>query len=261
MLDSSGIGAALDTARPAVVFNLAAAGVGPSGRDPATLVAGNAGIVAALMTALEGHTDIRVIHTGTWSEYADPTTAAPISEEHPIAPSSVYGAAKAGASLLGTALGRSLGIPFVVLRLFNVYGPGEPPHRLLPYLVERLTGGDPANLTAGTQVRDFVYVEDAVDALVAAATADLATEAYNVATGIGTAVGDVVRMAAAELDAPEYLLRFGPLESRPDEPATIVGDPARFTEATGWSASTSVADGVRRTIEAISTNNTARKQA
>ena len=58
-------------------------------------------------------------------------------------------------------------------------------------------------------------------------------------------------MAAAELDAPAALLRFGALESRSDEPATIVGDSSRFVEATGWSVQTSLADGVRRTIEVI----------
>ena len=259
-LDSDGIGTALDAARPGVVFNLVAAGVEPNSRDPESLAAGNAGIVASLLSALQDRNGIRVIHTGSWSEYADPTSNTPISEEHPIAPSTAYGTAKAEGTLLGLRQSRGTGNPFTVLRLFHVYGPGEAPHRLLPYLVDRLTRGEPADLTAGTQIRDFVYVSDAVDALVAAATTDLETEPFNVATGIGTAVADVVRMVAAELDAPNHLLRFGALESRPDEPETVIGNAARFSTATGWSARTSVAAGVRRTIQGI-TSDTARQQA
>ncbi len=259
-LDSAGIGAALDAAQPNVVFNLVAAGIGPTGEDPETLVAGNAGIVASLMAALEGRTGVRVIHTGSWSEYADPIADTPVSEEHPMAPSSGYGAAKAGASLLGAALSRRLGIPFLVLRLFNVYGPGEAPHRLLPYLVTQLTGGDPADLTVGTQIRDFLYVGDVVNALLVATTTELETEVFNVATGVGTAIRDIARMTAAELNASATLLRFGALEGRRDEPATIVGDPSRFAKATGWSAQTSLADGVRRTVEGIKSHS-ARQQA
>ncbi len=251
-LDPGGISTALDAADPTVVFNLMAGGVDPSDRDHRSLVDDNVGFVAALLTALEGSNGTKVIHTGSWSEYADPLGTEPIDEDHPILPTSVYGAAKAAASILGSAMSRGLGIPFLVCRLFNVYGPGEAGHRLIPYVVDRLTQRLPVELTTGVQVRDFIHVEDVADGLVGAAEIEITSAmSYNVATGIGTPVREVAMHAANALDADPDLLRFGAIESRPDEPDHIVGDPSRLFEATGWRASVVVADGVRHTVEAL----------
>jgi UDP-glucose 4-epimerase len=250
-LNTEGIAGAVSASSPDVVFNLVASGVKPDDRDEDTLTAGNVGIVRSIMAALRDRSGVSVIHAGSWSEYPPAVDDTPITEDHPLGPSSPYGKAKAAATRLGMNLARELGIEFTVLRLFNVYGPGEATYRLIPYLVDRLNRTKPADLTEGTQIRDFVYVADVARGLVMAAGSHLKTGTYNLASGKGLAVRDLALLVADALGAPRELLRFGALPRRWNEPGTIIGNPARFEAATGWVADTPIEDGVRRTIEAI----------
>jgi nucleoside-diphosphate-sugar epimerase len=173
----------------------------------------------------------------------------PIDETHPIAPTSLYGAAKAAAHLCGCALARELGIDFVTLRPFGVFGPGEAPHRFVPYLARALARGESPQLTPGGQARDWIYADDAAEAFASAATASLEPyTAYNVCTGRALRVRDVALMVAQELNVDESALGLGAKPYRPDEPLWVVGDPTRFTQATGWSARVDVREGVGRTV-------------
>jgi UDP-glucose 4-epimerase len=141
----------------------------------------------------------------------------------------------------------------VTVRLFNVYGEGEAPHRLLPHLVDRLSRGEPADLTSGTQARDFVHVSDAVEAMVRLATAPHIPlhDSYNVCTGSGTTVRRFAREVAEALGAASDLLRFGTLPQRTDEPPAIIGDPERLARITGWRAALTVPEGIARSLDAL----------
>lgn len=236
-------------AKPEIVVNLAAGGVDPRSRDVERMVHDNVGILAALINGLSRATPKLILHTGSWSEYA-PKTTGTIDEDQPIRPSSLYGAAKAAASIYGKAAAREAEIPFVTLRLFNVYGSGERPERLIPYLITRLSNGDSAELTQGDQIRDLTHVDDVVAAILAAGEADLEPFTdYNVCSGQPIRIRDVAEIVADALGVSESLLKFGAMPMRPDEPSRVVGDNSRFQSATNWRPTISVPEGIRLMLE------------
>lgn len=235
-----------------IVINLAAQGVDPKSRDPASIMDGNAGVLINLISALEGLSPRVILHAGSWSEYANPDGADPIRENHPIAPTSIYGAAKASASLVGSALARQAGIPFITLRLFNVFGVGEPPMRLIPYLIDRLRASVHADLTPGNQSRDLTYVDDIVEAILLASRSTLEPfTAYNVCSSRPTEVRWIAERVADIMDKPRTLLRFGAVPHRADEPLSVVGDNTRFVSATGWFPRITVDDGIDLMVAAL----------
>lgn len=245
--------ATLDGPTPEVVINLAAGGVRPEDRGSAALADGNRELLSRMLEAFSTSPPRLFIHAGSWSEYAPAEAGAPITEDHPLQGGSGYGGAKAEAEQSGRALAADRGIPFVTLRLFHVYGPGEPGHRLMPYLIERLADGRSVELTPGDQVRDFLFVDDAADAFLAAAHAQtLGTgDAYNVCTGEPVTVRHVVEAVADAMAAPRALLRFGALPHRADESPWMVGCNERFTTAAGWRPRVSLEDGIRRILDTV----------
>lgn len=234
---------------PEVVVNLASYGVAPSESDPATLVDANAGALARLLAACAG-TGARVIHAGTCSEYAPVERPALMTEDSPCRPTSPYGEAKLAATIEGRRLSAELGVRFVTLRLFGVYGPGESPHRIIPAVRAKLAAKERVPLTHGNQVRDLTYVDDVARAIDAAAKADLPAGAiFNVCSGTGVSIREVCLGVCRSLGASPDLLEFGAKPLRPGEQDWVVGDPSRFLAATGWRASTSLHEGIARTLE------------
>ncbi len=251
--ESRGLRAAIREASPEVVFHLASYGVDPTHKDEAQLAAGNAGLTGALVEAVADSPPRRFLFTGSCSEYARAEGPALIQESHAIAPASPYGAAKAAAEREGTARARELGVPFVTLRLFGVYGPGEADYRIVPYLVERLRRGESPSLTEGRQVRDMMHVDDTVAALLLAAASPRieALSAYNVCTGKPVTIRAFAEEVARAIGKPGADLGLGKRPYREHEPMWLVGDPSRFAEAAGFRPALDVAEGVRRAVAAM----------
>lgn len=239
---------ALEASTPEIVFNLAASGIGRNVAC-AELVDGNAGLVARLLDAVDPTTTRRIVHAGSWSQYSIIDPGIDLGDAEPMEPPTPYGAAKVGAELLGRARGAQMGLDFVTLRLFNVYGPGEGPHRLVPYVARNVAAGRAVSLTSGEQVRDFVHIDDVTAAFEhAALLPNVGSPSFNVATGIGTKVRDVASRVVEEVGADPQLLRFGEIDQRRDEPLRVVGDAARFRRATGWQPRISISDGIGDTV-------------
>lgn len=237
-----------------VVFHLASYGVQAHDRDHNHLIDGNVRLVAHVLRALSDRPPKQFIFAGSCSEYGFPANdRTPISEDQPLRPTSLYGAAKAASELYGSALASRLKIPFVTLRLFNVFGPGEGPHRLLPSIIHSLQHDRPVELTGGEQLRDLLHVDDVADALFAAACSQRlqSLPAYNVCSGIPVRIREVGETAAGILGKPASLLQWGKLPYRNDEPMWVVGDPARFAQAASWRPKLTLEAGIRRMIAAI----------
>ncbi len=236
-----------------VVFNFASYGVSQQDRDPEAMLEGNVGLVARLLIVTSGWSLKRFIHTGSCSEYGLPWShEAYFSEAQPLRPISVYGAAKAASVIYGNALAVRLGVPFVTLRLFGVFGLGESSERLIPYLIQRLQHDEPVDLTPGEQVRDWLYVDDVVEAFIVAAKSGrlLPYEAYNVCSGRPLRVREIGEAVADAMNKPRKLLQWGKRPYREDEPMWIVGDNRRFMEETCWRPKVNLLDGVRHMIAA-----------
>jgi UDP-glucose 4-epimerase len=250
-LDPRSLRQSIESISPEAVFNLASTGVNPADREPLAMLDGNARFLASLLGAVETKKPRRFIHAGSCAEYAPAETGHRIDENYPVRPPSLYGAAKLCASLYGAALAAECGIPFLNLRLFGVFGIGEAPHRIVPYLIAKLRDNQPVDLTPGEQIRDWLYIDDVVDALLAAATSPHFAndrEIFNVCSGHGIRVRELAEQVADAMKKPRALLRFGERAHRSDEPMWIVGDNRRFIQATAWQPRISVAEGIRRML-------------
>ena len=249
--DPAALRSALAGRRFDVVFHLAAAGVAPGKREPGLMFATNAAATGALVEICAGIGTRAVVYAGSCSEYAAVGGAERTSEDHPLTRDHLYGVSKIAGGVWGTAIARNCGVTFCWLRLFGIYGPGEAPDRLIPYLAERLAVDEPVDLTPGEQVRDLTYVDDATRALLLAGElAVLGKEGpFNLCAGQGVEVRQVANMVCDHLGKPRGLLRFGARRYRPDEPMRVVGDPTRFRQATGYSPQIDLEQGISLALE------------
>jgi len=235
------------------IFHLAGYGVYPRDRDTKTMFDINVNAVRALVEGASFCSPRAVVVAGSGSEYRLDGIERPVTEDHPLEPYKLYGASKAAGTLCSTALAASRHIPFAACRIFGVYGPGEAPHRLLPSLICGRHGSGRIPLSPGVQRRDFMFVDDLVDALVKVAVA-LEREPrqfiLNVGTGRPISVREFVHIAAAVLGIGEDRLGFGDIPARPDEPMMFSGNSSRLQALTGWKATIEPREGVRRSVDA-----------
>jgi len=236
------------------IINLAAAGVRPDERSARNLYDGNIGFLLNILSAVSKAPPRLFIQTGSWFEYRQTLEPTPITESHSLLTLSIYGSAKAASYIMGTASAYSLRIPFVCLRLFHVYGPGEPQHRLIPYMQQQLIEGKTVNLSSGKQLRDFTYLTDVLEAYKAAILTPTITAhpVYNVCTGTPNTVRKMCETVADTLGAPKSLLKFGAAQNRDDESDWGIGDSTLFQGVTGWRPQIGIQVGVKNTIEALS---------
>lgn len=198
----------------------------------------------ALLRAFAGSGGRRAVIAGTCAEYEWSRDVYP--ENAPVGPATLYGAAKHGLHVVASAFSEQAGIDLAWGRLFFLYGPHEAPERFVPSLVLPLLRGEPAQMTEGTQRRDFLHVADAGTAFAALADSSL-TGAVNVASGEALALRDLARRIAVATGRPE-LLRIGTLPTRAGEPPGLVADVSRLHAELAWSPRISLDEGVDATI-------------
>jgi UDP-glucose 4-epimerase len=235
--------ATLAQARPEVVYHLAAQiDVRRSVEDPALDVVQNAGGTAAVLEAARAAGARRVIMASTAAVYGDPARL-PIAEDSGIAPLAPYGASKAAGESYLALFHRVYGISTLALRMSNVYGPRQDPHGeagVIAIFCAAAAEGRPVTIFGdGTQTRDFVYVEDVVQAFAAAGRTD-ERGAINVSTGVETSLLELA--ATLGLD-PAH----GP--GRTGEIARSILDPSAARARLDWTARTPLPEGLRRTLD------------
>jgi nucleoside-diphosphate-sugar epimerase len=248
----AGLRAALGSQPFEVAFHLATYGVRPTDRDLGLMLRINVDL-PALFVRLCKERGARMVMAGTFSEYQRPAERSPLTEQSPLEMGKIYGASKAAGGIVGSALAERLGVTLRLLRFFNVYGEGEAPHRLLPSLVAGLSKGERVPLSAGTQVRDFVYVKDVIEACIKAgddmtsSSRHLATT-WNVCTGVGHSVRAFAALVAQVMGEPAELLGFGDLPMRADDEPCLVGDGARMFGELGWRPKHDLETGIRAAV-------------
>jgi nucleoside-diphosphate-sugar epimerase len=228
-----------------IVLHLAAAGVAPR-PGSVDLVRTNVLGTARLIALARNLELARFVYCGSCFEYG---TGSRVAEDAPLRPRSTYAASKSAGWLLAEAAASSEGLPLVTLRPFTVYGPFEESHRLVMGCILRALAGRPLELTGGEQRRDFVYVDDAVEAFLgAAANAAAVGGTFNVCSGTETTVRDVAaEIASIAGGATE--LRLGALPYRAGEADVLSGDPRHAREVLGYAARTSLREGLERSFD------------
>lgn len=169
--------------------------------------------------------------------------------EHDAAqlPLSPYGWAKASAREMALSWSQNTGIPLTWMRPFIIYGPAQRGNLVIPYAVKQAAARECADFSDGLQERDFVYIDDVVDAVVRAATSAREGDAVlNIGSGEGVKVRDVLEAVACEMDG-ERLFSFGTRSRRPGEPDLQVADNRLACESLGWKPKTGWREGIRLT--------------
>jgi UDP-glucose 4-epimerase len=161
----------------------------------------NVGGTVSVMEAMRDAGVRRVVFASSGAVYGEQAHQ-PVREDHPPNPQSPYAVSKLAAEYYVRTIGALWGIETVILRIFNAYGPGQnlPPSHppVVPrFLHQALRGGSLVMFGGGGQTRDFVYVDDVVEALVAAATAaDVDRRVINVGSGRATSINELAALAA-----------------------------------------------------------------
>ncbi len=181
------------------VYHLAArVSVPESVLYPVEYNAVNVGGTVALMTAVRDAQVRRVVLASSGAVYGEQPTQ-PVPESAILHPQTPYAVSKMAAEHYVQAIGALWGIETVILRIFNAYGPGQPlppAHApVIPQLLKQALGGGSLVIFGdGRQTRDFIYLSDAVDALVAAATASGVNRCVlNVGSGSELSINELVR--------------------------------------------------------------------
>lgn len=232
------------SSRPDVIYFLAAvsqAGGRERIEDAARI--GLIGAIHAITASAALDRPARVVHVSSSHVYGDGDT--PVTEDSATAPNSVYGAAKLASERALLALGPATEVKVVVARPFNHIGPGQGPGFVVPSLVARVRAIPPGTrgsirIGALDTVRDFTDVRDVVSAYRILATNGTPGEVYNVASGVGVSVNELVA-TLLELAGVEADLDPDPGLERERERRVMIGDASRL-EALGWQRSHALRD-------------------
>ncbi len=243
--DEAHVSAAVQAARPDLVIHLAAISHLPTAAaNPAQAWDVNVTASVRLLDILArehaaGTLAPRVLVIGSAEQYGRHDGGGPLREEDVLAPRTVYAATKTAQEVAALQIWRATGLPVIAVRPFNHSGRGQEPRFLLPALVGRALAlrneptGTPLMLGNTSPIRDFLHVSDVVAAYIALGRHGTPGTTYNVASGVGRSVQEV---------AERILLRVGVTSSLAEDPAlvrpvdvpSLIGDPSRLREATGW---------------------------
>jgi nucleoside-diphosphate-sugar epimerase len=243
--DAEAVQHAVEKASPEIVFSLAAVGVTNPAVDSRLALLVNTGGVVNLMEALRGSDVRRVVLVGTCHEYGARAAVEGLD------PFNAYAASKVAAWAFGRMYWRAWGLPSITVRPFQVYGPGQPRRSLVPAAIRAALSDEDFAMTPGEQERDFVYVRDIVDGLLACAeAAGIEGASLDLGTGAGHAIRHVVEQIWRLTDA-KGTIQFGALSYRSGEAMCLVADADRTAQLTGWRATTPLEDGLHATMRSM----------
>ena len=196
-----------------------------------------------------------VVYASSAAVYGNPREI-PISEQSPTFPTSAYGVDKLGCDLHAAVAGRIHEMSTIGLRFFNIYGPRQDPHSpysgVISIFCERISRSLPVDLHGdGGQVRDFVFVDDAVRALrraMQSASQARVSKIFNVCSGSGTSISQLGEMIA-RIRGVSFSPRYTP--ARPGDVRMSIGDPRMARDQLDFMTHTSLERGLRWTLESI----------
>src|SRR5690606_12210470 len=197
----------------------------------------------------------RLVHVST-SEVYGTARFTPMTEEHPLQGQSPYSASKIAADKLAESFHLSFGAPVVTLRPFNTYGPRQSPRAVIPAIAVQALAGDTVRLGATAPTRDFVFVDDTVEAFLrAAAVPGIEGQTIHFGGGREVSIGEVAGMIAA-IVGREIRLETDPERLRPagSEVDRLVADASRARAMLGWAPATRLEAGLEQTVAFIRDN-------
>jgi len=215
--------------------------------------------VRGTLNVLEGvreHRVARLVHTSTSEVYGTPSET-PIRETHPLSAQSPYAASKVGADQLALSFHRSFETPVTILRPFNTYGPRQSTRAVLPtILTQLLEGKTEIQLGRLDPRRDLTFVGDTVEGFSRAGrVAGIEGDTIQLGTGRAVSVAELFEAACRVLGVRATAVE-DPRRLRPEasEVMVLLSDPARARARLGWSAATSLEEGLAATARWLGDN-------
>ncbi|MGQ0735732.1 MAG: GDP-mannose 4,6-dehydratase [Acidobacteriota bacterium] len=239
LLDRHRVAREIDTVQPSAVYHLAgAAHVADSWHHTVETYEGNVLATHFLLDALAGLAPPpRVLITGSATVYRPQSR--PIAEDDPLGPNSPYAVSKLAQEICGRRAWTDQGLPVVLARSFNHSGPRQEPAYVAPSVARQI-----ALIDAGRQEpvlvmgnldpkRDLTDVRDTVRAYQAMMRLARPGRPYNVCSGVGRSIGEIVEAFVSRAKRPVGIVQ-DPARLRPNDTPLLVGDHSRLTEETGW---------------------------
>jgi dTDP-glucose 4,6-dehydratase len=184
------------------------------------------------------------------SEVYGTAVSDPMDEFHPLNPRSPYAGTKAGADRLAYSYFVTYGLPIVIVRPFNNYGPRQHPEKVIPRFITQALRDEPLTVHGdGHATRDWLYVDDdaeAIDAVIEAPIDSVAGEVLNLATGIDISVEEIADKVLDALGKSRSLRQHVP--ERPGQVDRHIGSTEKARALTGWHARTPFDEGLARTV-------------
>lgn len=242
LTDKEAVEAVLRESKPDAICHLAAqSSVALSWKDPAMTynvnVIGTINLLECLRTL---EMNPRILLVGSSEEYGKVTPdEIPISEDHSQRPGNPYAASKAGQEMLGRLYADAYGMEIIMVRAFNHTGPGQTPTFVIPDFAHRIAmmekGLMPKELLVGNleAVRDFSDVRDIVRGYGMLIEQGRAGEIYNIGSGHGYAIKDLLEKLLAMTDETITVTQ-DPNRMRPSDVPALIGDVSKIKEHIGW---------------------------
>lgn len=237
-----------------IVFHLAALIAIPySYVAPQSYVETNVLGTLNVLEAARQHGTERIVQTSTSEVYGTALTM-PINESHPLQGQSPYSASKIAADMMAEAFARSFGVPVVILRPFNTFGPRQSERAIIGTIIRQALDPSCSAILVGdaTTVRDLTFVTDTAAAFMAAGLAEGVEygHAYNAGSQRAIMVGDlidlIIDVTASRKPVVQDNKRLRPPNS---EVRALLADSTRFVRATGWSPRVELREGLEKTVE------------
>jgi NAD dependent epimerase/dehydratase len=214
------------------------------------------GALNVLQACRESDRLVRLVHVST-SEVYGSAQHVPIPETHPLVGQSPYAATKIAADKVAESFHLSFGLPVVTARPFNTYGPRQTARAVIPTIASQLlSGGGRLKLGALHPTRDFNYVADTVEGMVALSGCKQAEgEVVNIGSGREWSIAQVVEMLA-ELTGRNAIVESEAARLRPErsEVNRLLADTSKMRRLTGWQSRVALREGLSRTMEWIARN-------
>jgi nucleoside-diphosphate-sugar epimerase len=199
----------------------------------------------ALLRAFKAHGGRRVVIAGSCLEY-DWRYGYCSEALTPCTPHTAYGACKHALQVLSAAMSRDSAMSSAWARIFFLYGPHEHPDRLVAAVVRSLLAGEPARVSHGRQVRDYLFVEDVADAMIRLLESDV-TGPINVASGQAVTLRSIVEKIGERTGRSE-LIQFGAIPQAATDTPLVVADTSRLAAELDWQPHWDLDRGIETTI-------------
>ncbi|MGI8827972.1 MAG: NAD-dependent epimerase/dehydratase family protein [Chloroflexota bacterium] len=252
LTDRKGLIEVFERAAPDVVFHLSWSGVTGANRHEGAHVRDNVVCSLEVLEAARLSGCSCWIGVGSQAEYGP--RSGPLSEDLPTRPVTSYGVSKLAVGLLAHKLCELGNMRFVWLRLLAAYGPMDSEAHLLPVVIRALLAGRSPRLTAGGQLWDYLYVEDAADALLSVARNEGARGIFVLGSGAARSIRSIVERVRDKID-PSLPLGLGVVPYPYDQVMHLEADISRLRATTGWTPHVSLDQGLDKTIDWYRTAN------